>query len=107
MHVVAMRKAILRDNPWIARNLFNAFEEAKRGAWRVCAVPAISPCRGTPSTRPLCGTCLPETISPMGSRENRAALQLFLRYAHEQGIAHRHVQPEDIFPPGIMVSGHV
>jgi serine/threonine protein kinase len=31
-------------------------------------------------------------------------LELFLRYAHEQGIAHRFVKPEDIFPAGIMAS---
>jgi hypothetical protein len=29
---------------------------------------------------------------------------LFLRYAHEQGIAHHHAKPEDIFPSGIMAS---
>jgi 4,5-dihydroxyphthalate decarboxylase len=44
---------------------------------------------------------------PYGVEPNRAALALFLRYAYEQGIAHRHVQPEDIFPPGISVSAHV
>ena len=27
-----------------------------------------------------------------------------LRYTHEQGIAHRHVKPEEIFPKGIMTS---
>src|SRR5262245_33046642 len=33
-----------------------------------------------------------------------ASRLLFLRYAHEQGIAHRLATPEEIFPPGIMAS---
>ena len=40
---------------------------------------------------------------PYGIEENRAALALFLRYAHEQGIARRLMTPEEIFPQGIMV----
>jgi len=34
-------------------------------------------------------------------------LELFLRYCHEQGIAHRLAAPEEIFPPGIMASVRV
>jgi hypothetical protein len=30
-----------------------------------------------------------------------------LRYAHEQGIAHRHAKPEEIFPKGVMTSVRV
>ena len=41
---------------------------------------------------------------PFGIDENRPTLELFLRYTFEQGIAHRHAKPEEIFPPGIMTS---
>ena len=41
---------------------------------------------------------------PYGIEANRPTLELFLRYAHEQGIAHRLAGPEDIFPAGIMAS---
>src|SRR5688500_8867382 len=30
MHIIAIRKRIVDDNPWIARNLYNAFLESKR-----------------------------------------------------------------------------
>jgi 4,5-dihydroxyphthalate decarboxylase len=36
--------------------------------------------------------------------ENRPTLEQLLRYTHEQGIAHRRAQPEEIFPKGIMTS---
>jgi 4,5-dihydroxyphthalate decarboxylase len=44
---------------------------------------------------------------PYGIDENRPTLEQFLRYTHEQGIAHRHVKPEEIFPKGIMTSVRV
>ena len=43
-------------------------------------------------------------LFPYGIEPNRPTLELFLRYTHEQGIAHRLTTPEDIFPAGIMAS---
>ncbi len=43
-------------------------------------------------------------IFPYGIEPNRDTLEAFLLYAYEQGIAHKHVAPEDIFPEGIMAS---
>jgi 4,5-dihydroxyphthalate decarboxylase len=40
---------------------------------------------------------------PFGIEENRPTFEQFLRYTHEQGIAHRHAKVEDIFPKGMMV----
>jgi 4,5-dihydroxyphthalate decarboxylase len=44
---------------------------------------------------------------PYGIEENRPTLEQFLRYTREQGIAHRHAAPEEIFPKGIMTSVRV
>jgi 4,5-dihydroxyphthalate decarboxylase len=44
---------------------------------------------------------------PYGIEENRSTLELFLQYAHEQGVAHRLMKPEDIFPKGIMIAGRI
>src|SRR5205085_917785 len=44
---------------------------------------------------------------PYGIDENRPTLEQFLRYTCEQGIAHRHAKPEEIFPKGIMTSVRV
>ena len=41
---------------------------------------------------------------PCGIEENRPTLEQCLRYTCEQGIAHRHAAPEEIFPAGIMTS---
>ena len=39
---------------------------------------------------------------PYGIEANRPTWERMLRYTFEQGIAHRHAKPEEIFPKGIM-----
>jgi len=35
---------------------------------------------------------------PYGVDANRITLGAFLQYAHEQGVCHRRLRPEDLFP---------
>lgn len=109
MHVIAIQRKILDRHPWIARNLVNAFEESKNRA--VARSLELSVSR----------YCVPwlvdhaqkmteifgDDLFPFGIEANRKTLEAFLRYAHEQGIAHVHVRPEDIFPSGIDVAVRV
>jgi 4,5-dihydroxyphthalate decarboxylase len=104
MHIVAMRKSVLERHPWAARNLYNAFEEAKDRA-------VARALRGTPIPVPWLADYarqmqgeFGEDLYPYGIEPNRPTLEHFLRYAHEQGIARKHVTPEEIFPEGIMTS---
>ena len=39
---------------------------------------------------------------PYGIEENRPTLEQFARYTYQQGIAHRHAKPEELFPKGVM-----
>ncbi len=104
MHIIALRKALLADNPWIARNLLNAFEESKRLSLERLLDPAVSRypipwlTNYARNTTELFGG----DPFPYGIEANRPTLELFLRYCHEQGIAHRLAMPEEIFPPGVM-----
>ena len=106
MHVIAMRKAILDERPWVARNLYNAFEESKRRSLERILDPAVS--RYPVPWLTAYTARMQQTFGgdpfPYGIEPNRPTLELFLRYAHEQGIAHRLAKPEDIFPTGIMAS---
>ena len=38
---------------------------------------------------------------PYGIEPNRATLESFLSYAHEQGVCAEHLAPEDLFPPQV------
>jgi len=104
MHVIAMRKSILEGKPWVARNLYNAFEESKRRSLERILDPAVSryPVPWLTSYAQRMQQMFGGDPFPYGIEPNRPTLELFLRYVHEQGIAHKLVKPEDIFPAGIM-----
>jgi 4,5-dihydroxyphthalate decarboxylase len=106
MHVIALRKALLADDPWIARNLLNAFEESKRRSIERLLDPAVSryPIPWLTNYARRTSEAFGGDPFPYGIEANRSTLELFLRYCHEQGIAHRLARPEEIFPPGIMAS---
>jgi len=42
MHIIAIQKHILDENPWVARNLLNAFNESKRRSVERLLDPAVS-----------------------------------------------------------------
>jgi 4,5-dihydroxyphthalate decarboxylase len=107
MHIVALRKDVLRENPWIARNLFNAFDEAKRRSQARLRHGGSFPLPWLADHVADMREKFGGDYFPYGIEENRAALEMFLRFAAEQGVAHRHVAPEDIFPEGIMVAARV
>lgn len=109
MHVIALRKALLAENPWIARNLLNAFEESKRRSLERLFDPAVSryPVPWLTNYVRRTAEAFGGDPFPYGIEPNRPTLELFLRYCHEQGIAHRLAAPEEIFPPGIMASVRV
>jgi len=97
--------AAARRNPvWAARNLFNAFVESKRRSLERLLDPAVSryPLPWLPAYARKMRDMFDGDPFPYGIEENRPTFEQFLRYAHEQGIAKRHVKPEEIFPKGIM-----
>jgi 4,5-dihydroxyphthalate decarboxylase len=106
MHIIAVQKHVLDENPWVARNLYNAFLESKRRSVERLFDPAVSryPLPWLPTYARKMHEMFNGDTFPYGIEENRPTFEQFLRYTYEQGIAHRHVKPEDIFPKGIMTS---
>lgn len=100
MHPFAIKREILEKNPWVARNLLTAFEEAKRRSIER-AMDGTVPMFPIPwcfeharSGRELLG----QDYFPYGVEPNRKTLEAFLRWAFEQGVCSRHLKVEDIFP---------
>ncbi|HTK12345.1 MAG TPA: ABC transporter substrate-binding protein [Xanthobacteraceae bacterium] len=106
MHIIAMRKAILDDAPWIARNLYNAFETSKNNALARILSAEVSryPVPWLTAYAERMQEKFGQDLFPFGIEPNRAALSMFLQYSYEQGVAHKLLQPDDIFPKGIMTS---
>jgi len=104
MHLVVLRRDIHREHPWAAQELYKAFCRAKAqadaalrdtGALRVM-VPWLH--HAMAETRRIMG---PDPW-PYGVRENRAAIETFVRYAHEQGLAARRYTAEELFAPSTL-----
>ncbi len=104
MHIIVVQKHILDANPWVARNLLNAFVESKRRSLERLLDPAVSryPLAWLPSYARKMQSMFDGDPFPYGIEENRPTLEQFMRYTFEQGIAKRHVKPEEIFPKGVM-----
>lgn len=104
MHVVALKKSVLDRHPWVAMNMMTAFEEAKRRslerardataarypmAWHFLHAEGLEEVFG-------------EDLWPYGLEANRKTLEAFVRWAYEQGVCHRPVAVEELFPRNVL-----
>jgi 4,5-dihydroxyphthalate decarboxylase len=104
MHIIAMRKAIVDEHPWVARNLYNAFLESKRRSVERILDPAVSryPVPWLTTYARTMRDTFGGDMFPYGIEENRPTWEQAALYAFQQGIAHRLMEPEELFPRGIM-----
>jgi 4,5-dihydroxyphthalate decarboxylase len=104
MHIIAMQRRILDENPWVARNLYNAFLESKQRSVERLLDPAVS--RYPLPWLAAYGRRMSDLFGgdpfPYGVDANRSTVDQLLRYAELQGIAHRLVTADEVFPAGIM-----
>jgi 4,5-dihydroxyphthalate decarboxylase len=99
MHVVALRADLHARHPWIAMNLFNAFEAAKqRSLTRALDVNAPRfPVPWGPANAQRAQQLIGEDFWPYGIEANRRTLEGFLELAVEQGVCARRLTPEELF----------
>ncbi|HMI97339.1 MAG TPA: hypothetical protein VK479_12560 [Micropepsaceae bacterium] len=100
MHAVAVRREVLDKNPWAARNLFYAFDEARRRSIARVVDGTVSlvpiPWGNEYARRGM--ELMGEDYFPYGIEPNRKTLEAFLGYAHEQGVCKRLLTIEELFP---------
>jgi 4,5-dihydroxyphthalate decarboxylase len=109
MHVIVVKTDVLESHPWLAMNLYKAFEEAKqRSIARLSDITAshapfawLGPY--TERMKRLFG----EDFWPYGLEKNRTTLQAFMDFAYEQGVCHRRLDLEELFPNQVLTSFRV
>ena len=103
MHVVALRRSLYEQHPGLAMNLYKAFDAAKaRSVARASDITAsFYPLPWTAQVAQSARALFGEDPWPYGVQPNRTTLEAFLRYAHEQGVCHRLLTPETLFPPEV------
>jgi len=99
MHAVAIRKVLIKNNPWIVEAVFNAYSKAKtmdyqfikKLGWVYDSLPWYG--QELEATVNLMG----ENFWPYGIAPNRKALETLFRYSYEQGLSNKHLTIEQLF----------
>ncbi|WP_376099671.1 hypothetical protein ACE7GA_12015 [Roseomonas sp. CCTCC AB2023176] len=101
MHVVVLRRDLYERHRWMALNLLNALETAKdRSLARLNDVTlSYFPLPWTAERGREARDLIGGDGWPYGIEPNRATLEAFTTWAHEQGVCHRRLTPEEIFAP--------
>ena len=101
MHAVAVRKALLEENPQLVSAIFNAYSQAKTLGYQY-----MSRLGWASDMLPWYGQELEHTVAEMGSNfysygisSNKKTLETLFRYSHEQGLASRRLSIEELFHP--------
>jgi 4,5-dihydroxyphthalate decarboxylase len=109
MHLIAVRKSLVVENPWLPRALLDAFTAARdlaldrlREVWLGSANRLSLPWLGASMERTL------ETMGPdywpYGFIANRDELAAVCRYSRAQYLAARDVTPEELFDASVLDS---
>jgi len=103
MHIIAITREVYDRHRWVAMNLYKAFDEARRRSvgriseLTASRVPAPWMADYIDRWRQLFGA----EYWPYGLEPNRVTLEAFCQYAFEQGVCHRKVAAEELFPPEV------
>ncbi len=98
MHVLGVRKALADEHPWLAVNLFRAFNEAKAGAMKRMANPRIVPLAWYRDAWEEQERVLgPDPWEYGLTEKNRKVLETLIGYSHEQGLIRKRASLEQLF----------
>jgi 4,5-dihydroxyphthalate decarboxylase len=109
MHVIVIRTELLERHPWLAMNLYKAFDEAKRrSVERMADITAShAPMAWLGPYVDRMHKLFGDDIWPYGVEKNRTTLEAFLQFGFEQGVCHRKLAPEELFPKQVLSSHKV
>ncbi|VCU70897.1 4,5-dihydroxyphthalate decarboxylase [Pigmentiphaga humi] len=103
-HVLVVKRELYERHPWIGQSLYKLFDLAKKEAdpdrmfdgHSRFMLPALQ--YAIAETKRIFG----EDCWPYGVEKNRATLDAFTRYCHEQGYTSRRHEVEELFAPHVM-----
>ncbi len=104
MHLVAIRRSIVEQHPWLPTHVYRAYLEAKAICYeRLGEVGHLHTTLPWPvdefaKARELMG----EDFWPYGVADNAKEIEAMTRYAFEQGMTDRKLAPEELFVPSVL-----
>jgi 4,5-dihydroxyphthalate decarboxylase len=98
MHVTALRKELADEYPWLAINLYRAFEQAKALGMKRMVNPRIVPLAWYQDAWEEQERVLGPDPWEYGLTErNRKVIETMIGYSHEQGLIKTRFSPDDLF----------
>ena len=98
MHVLAIKREIVENNPWVAINLFHAFDESRKIAMKRMANPRVVPLVWYREAWEEQESIFGDDPWDYGlSKQNENTLSTLVRYAHEQGLTKRQLPLGELF----------
>lgn len=104
MHGIGVRRSLAEEHPWLPGAVYKAFCEGRRRALDDLASVGVQRV-----TLPWARAVIDEAkelmgpeIWPYGYETNLKELTTMARYAHEQGLAGRIVDPAELFHPSVL-----
>ena len=101
MHAVAIKKSLVKQNPWLIEAVFDAYSQSKQKAYDYMAQAAWFK-----DSLPWFGQEFDETRALMGNNyysygiePNRKTLDALFRYSHQQGLCSRTLTIAELFEP--------
>jgi 4,5-dihydroxyphthalate decarboxylase len=100
-HTVIVRRSIYEANPWMGRNILEAFQAAKAIHYSE-RQEAMQPWLETGVLAPEGKKALDTDIFPYGIAANRMVIEKAMEYSTEQGLTPRVLTPEEIYAPNLL-----
>jgi 4,5-dihydroxyphthalate decarboxylase len=98
MHVLGIKRDIVEKNPWVAINLFHAFDESRKIAMKRLANPRIVPLVWYREAWEEQESIFGDDPWDYGlSKQNETTLSTLVAYAHEQGLTKRKLPLDELF----------
>jgi 4,5-dihydroxyphthalate decarboxylase len=103
MHTLLIRNAVLEQNPWVARSLYDAWQASKQRLyaqqeWERIHMTSLWYRALWEEERAIAG----DDIYIWGFYKTRHEVDMMLRYSHRQGVTPRKYRPEDLFHPSTL-----
>ena len=112
MHALVVRGPVLDEHPWVAMNLYKAFQQAKEQSMeRLSDVTAShAPFAWLAEYAQRMQSVFGEDFFPYGvgtdagGKINRATLEAFCKFGYDQGICERRLDVDELFPKNVLTS---
>ncbi|HVA15997.1 MAG TPA: hypothetical protein VNF99_22315 [Stellaceae bacterium] len=98
-HTIVMKKELAEREPWIAISLYNAFVDAQKSADECCQIEKMASYVDSMFILEQQRASYGDDPFRHGFAPNRAVMETFVRYAHEQGYIGRRMPVDALFVP--------